>query len=277
MKLVVLMTVHNRCVLTLRALRALAAQALPPDCKLEVVVVDDGSTDGTAVHISNEFRGTRVVEGDGQLYWNRGMALAQTEAEGFGADALLWLNDDVDLFPDAVTRALSTLGTTGGDGIIVGATKSMYTGGITYSGARLRNRRPGSQQLVEPGDQPIRVDTFNGNFVLVPSAVADRLGTVDPLFSHSYGDIDYGLRARRIHIPVWLMPGTIGYCERNSPESSWRWPGRRRRERIRLLLGRKGVPWRDHLRFLRRHAPTAWPLYMVGTYSKAVTRIILGL
>ena len=45
---------------------------------LRAVVVDDASTDGTAIAVQQAFPWADVVSGSGALYWNRGMH------EGFG-------------------------------------------------------------------------------------------------------------------------------------------------------------------------------------------------
>lgn len=42
-----------------------------------------------------------------------------------------------------------------------------------------------------------KIDSFNGNIVLIPLSVFNILGFNDNYFTHSFGDLDYGLRAKK--------------------------------------------------------------------------------
>src|SRR5262245_12266996 len=109
MNVVALLTCHNRKDLTLRCLRAFFAQTFQGHTpSLAAIVVDDGSTDGTGDEVTAEFASARVIEGDGSLFWARGMQIAETAANAGRPDFLLWLNDDVTLAETAVGRLLDT-------------------------------------------------------------------------------------------------------------------------------------------------------------------------
>ena len=77
MSIAVLMTCHNRVETTLACLRRLTPQLSPTD---GVFLVDDGSMDGTGVKVKAEFSDVNVINGDGTLYWARGMHLAWKSA-----------------------------------------------------------------------------------------------------------------------------------------------------------------------------------------------------
>ena len=117
----VLITCFNRRETTLRCLRSLAEQELPNGYALRVVLVDDGSSDGTADAVRREFPHAKVLEGDGSLYWVGGTLMAWNDARP--ADFYMWLNDDVQLRAGAV-RTLINVHETSGDraAITVGAT-----------------------------------------------------------------------------------------------------------------------------------------------------------
>ena len=92
MRAAIIIPVHNRREVTLRCLRSLHAPRLPAD--FAVIVVDDGSTDGTAAAIAAEFPGVMIEAGDGQLYWTGGIVQGMKRALIEGAQFLFWLNDD---------------------------------------------------------------------------------------------------------------------------------------------------------------------------------------
>ena len=66
----VLMTCHNRKDKTLASLDSLFQQKMPADFRLEVYLVDDASTDGTAEAVTQKYPEVKVVEGNGSLFLN---------------------------------------------------------------------------------------------------------------------------------------------------------------------------------------------------------------
>jgi GT2 family glycosyltransferase len=79
-RIAVLITCHNRRDKTLKCFEALYKQESIEDLRLQVYLVDDGCTDGTAEAIIAEFPETRILKGSGSLYWCGGMRLAWEEA-----------------------------------------------------------------------------------------------------------------------------------------------------------------------------------------------------
>jgi GT2 family glycosyltransferase len=271
---------HDRREHTLRCLRSLRAQRLPPGVALQVVLVDDASTDGTAEAVEADFPEARVILGSGDLYWNGGMRTALAAAMSDGFDAYLLLNDDTHLYPHAIATLVETsrrLASSGeGRAIVVGSTESPGGGGFTYGGWRCaRGRGTLHMESVAPASEPTPCDTFNGNCVLVPAAAMRALGNLDPAFTHSMGDLDLGLRARRAGIRCYIAPGYAGACESNEGRGLWRDESLRLLERWRLLLGSKGLPLREWLAFTFRHAGPLWPLYWLNPYVKFWLRALL--
>ena len=81
MRVVAILTCHNRREKTLACLRSYFDQALRFPANLEVVLVDDGSSDGTAEAVrALGASSVEIVAGSGDLYWAAGMALAEERA-----------------------------------------------------------------------------------------------------------------------------------------------------------------------------------------------------
>lgn len=269
----VLLTVHDRRRETLACLERLTAQAREAAAEVRVVLVDDGSRDGTGQAVRAAFPEVRVVEGSGQLYWNGGMRRAFEVAAQDDPDFFLLLNDDTHLLPGALARLLATHRalTAEGEGacVVVGATVDPETGLQSYGGWRQGPRlNPARLTLVPPAEAPQRCDTMNGNCVLVPRAVAARVGNLDAAFTHRMGDLDYGFRATRAGCRLWIAPGYAGECLANSGRGLWVEAALGARERWRRLLGPKGLPPAEWLVYTSRHCGPLWPAHFAWPYLK---------
>ncbi len=276
-----LLTTFNRRETTLACLRALAASARQAQVSLTALVVDDASRDGTADAVRAAFGGwASVIEGDGDLFWCRGMHRAFEAALAVGHEHYLWLNDDTMLDADAVRRLLDCharlAGRSAAPLIVVGATVDPVTRRPTYGGERIVSRwRPLRIASVPPSGAPQRCDSMTGNIVLVSAAAAARAGNLDPAFEHAMGDTDYALRARAEGVEIWLAPGVLGTCSDNDPRGGYRDRALPLRARWRLMQSRKGLPWRSWLRFARRHGGPLWPIWFAGPYCRLVVTGLL--
>ncbi len=203
----VLITSFNRRDTTLRSLHNLFSQDdIGIKSTLKVFLVDDASKDGTAAAVAKYYPEVNLINGNGTLYWNRGMYTAWESASKTNSDFYLWLNDDTFLYKDAITKMIDTSTVKNHESIIVGSTQSIKNKKITYGG---RN----GEKLLPVKEEIQKCLTFNGNFVLIPKRVFEKIGNLDYRFRHSFGDIEYGLRANRENIDVLVAPFYIGTCE----------------------------------------------------------------
>lgn len=256
-----MMTSHSRRLSTVAAIDAVCRQHC--GAELAIYLTDDGSDDGTGP--AAQALGVHVQHGDGSLYWAAGMAIAERAAWNSRPDFLLWLNDDVVLDDDAVSRLLAAYSER--PGVVVGATRDPLTAQVTYGG-RLRTSRWHPQRLVLVGERsgPVPVDTFNGNVVLIPAWARRLIGPIDDLYPHAYADDDYGYRAHAAGVAVNQAGGTIGICSVSDPAGL---PA----GRIAIWRARqqpKGLPWRAQARFLKRHGGRVWMVTFAAQQLKAL-------
>ena len=273
-RLVVLMTCHNRVDRTLNCLGSLAGQQDASLHGLDVVLVDAGSTDGTREAVREQFPDVKVIERGPDLFWNGGMRVALAHAYETDPDLYLWLNDDVQLDPDAISKLTSNhcelRESVEAPAIVVGSTRDPATGKLTYGGVTRPDRfRPLHYELVHPGDVPRPAETMNGNCVLVPRDVVSRIGSLAAAYTHGMGDYDYGHRARRAGCEIWVVPGTIGTCARNPPPSPAASVAEHRRRAVSPTGGLPPTEWRT---FARRWAGPLWPIYAVSPYLRRFAR-----
>jgi GT2 family glycosyltransferase len=132
-------------------------------------------------------------------------------------------------------------------------------------------------RVIEPTDVPQMCDSINGNIVLVPRAAEEMIGVLDSAYTHFFADGDYGMRARKRGVPVWLAPGHLGECRLNPLANSSFDPQLTIRERWRRMFGPKGYrPPRQWWAFVRAHAP--WPkvAYWAVPYALFALEALLG-
>jgi GT2 family glycosyltransferase len=274
-RIVAVMTCFNRRPLTLACLEALAASATAAGVQLEAIVVDDASTDGTADAVRSRFSWVEVVNGSGALFWNRGMHEGFGRAMRRGADHYLWINDDTHLVPNAVANLLAQSGSLarreGRPVIVVGATAERDSGRISYGGRVAGSRwRPFNYRLVYNAAEAVPCEAIEGNCVLLPREVAERVGNLDPVFEHAMGDTDYGLRARAAGYRAFVASGVVGHCSPNPLKGTYFDASLPLARRWQLIKGRKGLPVRSWLHFCRRHGGWLWPLHFAWPYSKVL-------
>jgi GT2 family glycosyltransferase len=281
--LAVVMTCHNRRDKTLACLRRLFDQSdLPEGLSIAVYLTDDGSSDGTSEAVRSAYPDVCVLKGDGNLFWNRGMRAAWDDALKGDYDFYLWLNDDTLLYPSAVKALLDThraLGANGNDvNIVAGSTQDGDTGVLTYGGVVQSSRwHPLKLNLVEPSSSlPLPCDTVNGNCVLIPRSVVQRVGNMDPFFTHGMGDYDYAFRARAEGCAVWVAPGFVGTCSRNSLKNSWMDGELRLLQRLKKLNQPKGLPLREWRVFTMRHTGILWPLFWLMPYGRTIISSLMA-
>lgn len=229
----VVLPVHNRKETTLACLRSLA-RASAERYRSRVVVVDDGSTDGTAEVVAREFPEVILLPGDGSLWWTGGVNRGIRHALTLGADYVLVLNDDTEHAPDFLERLVETARRHPRS--LVGAlvllreapTRVMYAGARWDPRALVRWTYPeGGRDVAEvPGDV-WEVEALNGNCTLIPREVFEEAGLYDgEVFPHALADVELSVRAARRGWRLLVDPAARVWNHANEvppPIHEWSW------------------------------------------------------
>lgn len=244
----VLLTVHNRRESTLKCLQRVYMQSFDKeDYSIDVYLTDDGSTDGTGEAIRKLYPQVKVINGDGTLFWNRGMIAAWKEAAKREYDFYLWLNDDTFIYDDVVLRLLQSSKQHEDNAIIVGTTCAVGNRSIiTYGGL------VDGHLIVDTSTEHL-CDRMNGNIVLIPKSVFDMLGTNDAHFRHNLGDADYCMRARKYGIEVLTAKGILGECNTHERPTVWMDPAQPLKKRWNNFFGPLGNNPFEFFYFRNKH------------------------
>ena len=208
----VLTAVHNRCETTRTFLHDIFDQHM--DEELRVVVVDDGSTDGTGGMLREHARQTpanvtlSVVDGDGSWWWAKSMAQAVDAAREHIAndDVVIFMNDDIRV-PTSTVAELTHL--TRSHRCITQAALRQVDALETVldRGAVLEERTLSVIPLST--EQSVRgltsVDVAPGRTVAYPGAIFTRGLNIDHVrLRHHLSDLEFSIRASREGFPIQL-------------------------------------------------------------------------
>jgi GT2 family glycosyltransferase len=205
----VLMPVFNHLALTQSMLTCLRAQELAEP--LSIVVVDDGSSDGTGDFLRAQTDVT-VLEGDGSLWWGGAIDLAMRHvlATARGDDWVLFVNNDTQIGPGFV-QDLLTVALLHAPAAVGSAIQDLEAPHALLSlGPRID---PWYFQVSDALDAAprshhteadvIALDALSGRGVLFPVAALRKVGGMRPRWLPHYL-ADYEL-AIRVHRAGWRL------------------------------------------------------------------------
>jgi GT2 family glycosyltransferase len=195
-----LIPAHNNKPEVLEVLRCLERQRYGD---LNVLLVDDGSTDGTGGEVRRRFPRVRVLQGDGDLWWTGAnvLGVADVLERAQEGDYLLLLNNDVSVDEGYVGELVTCSQSLGraivGSTIVDDERRDRMVAGLRLD-RRLRITEQTDVSTIRQSDYDDQVDVLPGRGTLVPLEVFRRIGTFDRQHLPHYGaDYEFSIRARR--------------------------------------------------------------------------------
>lgn len=216
----VVFPVHNRRELTLLCLRSLG-RIEKRSIDVHVVMVDDGSTDGTSDAVLAEFPETEIIRADGSLWFTEGTNVAVRAAMKHDPDYVLMMNDD-QVFDE---RFLATLVETAllNPRSIVGSLLLLWdTPHILFQVSPQWVTSLGcwrhwyKQTVWTIPDKPWEVDLIVGNCLLVPAEAIRECGVMNSDRYPNFGDAEYTPRLKRRGWRLLIDPRSRVFCQPNN-------------------------------------------------------------
>jgi len=266
---VVIPTHNNRAVLE-RSLRALRAQDCPPD-RYEIVVLDDGSDDGTEAMV-------RALRSPVQItyHWqpNRGRAAARNAGSRLAtAPVLLYLDSDIIAQPDLLSRHYAYHAASSGPIGVQGRTLVHPASKITLF-MKSKELLPDLTLRRRGNLSPYHVITRN---LSIRAEDLWAVGGFDESFpGYGWEDIELGLRLHARGVRFVYDPNALGYHDEVETLE-------RTRKKLRQAGEGAVYFWTKHQRraglgfFLEIHPallPLKWLVYRTGALGRAVRRVL---
>jgi GT2 family glycosyltransferase len=194
-------------------LRSISALRYP---RFEVIVVDNGSKDGSTEMLGRDYPNVLRIENNVNLGFsaanNQGVRLALQN----GSDYLLVLNNDTVLDPDCLTWLVECAER---DPQIAAVSPKIYFAeppdrlwfaGGTFSYWKGRNASIGYGRPDSPAwNAPREIGFVSGCALFVPRKVWQSVGGFDELLFRSCEDVDWSLRARKAGYILYYEPRSV--------------------------------------------------------------------
>ena len=228
-EIAVIIPVHNRRETTLNCLRQLQ-EIRTDDACMDIVIVDDGSTDGTAEAVMDLYPDAIILSGDGSLWWTGAINVGVRFALEKGYNKVLIMNDDLELDGDFLKHLLD-VASQNPDALVSSVTvtrvdaerEEILTAGFKRVGILEDICMLHAGELYK-GDleKVIRCDFLTGASLLVPVNVFMKIGLFDDRnFPHNWGDFEFTLRASLNGYPCLVASRSKVYTEYNLNYPSW--------------------------------------------------------
>jgi N-acetylglucosaminyl-diphospho-decaprenol L-rhamnosyltransferase len=217
----VLIPIFNRLELTKKCIESLKKQTIHHE--LEIVVVDDGSTDGTTEWLSLKHPDIKILKGSGGLFWGGAVhyGIEYLLKIGDAGDFILLVNNDVVVNVDSVERLRD---------YVAQNNRSLIAGALTVdcldkeriikSGTVVKNwllnitSHPYAGERLSDSQERkvIEVDFLTGRSLLLPIEVFWVAGNYDSYSFLHYGcDDEFAMRVKRFGIKTVILPAAVVY------------------------------------------------------------------
>ncbi|MFD4705097.1 glycosyltransferase family 2 protein [Gottfriedia sp. NPDC058432] len=219
-KVIILIPIYNGVNETIRCLNSVFKSTYT---NVDVVIIDDGSTDNSQEIIHQRFKMVKFIEGDGNLWWSGGMNEGiRYVLENYNKDDIvILLNNDNIIKPDMIENLMKSVKKHPNSVICSKVFIDGVDNQILFAGGYASIGRAG---LYIKGYYEMDNDAFNkvaevnwcgGMGVAIPINIIKNVGLFDNKnFPQYFGDADYMYRVRKKGYKIIYDPSCVCWNNR---------------------------------------------------------------
>jgi GT2 family glycosyltransferase len=206
----------NRRKLTLECLDSVADLDYPAD-RLRIVVVDNGSDDGTSQHVQSRYPAVTLLRNRENLGYAGGNNVGIRWALAQGVEYIGILNNDVNLAPDFLVPLLAALEKDAKAGAVTPLVADMANPDKVWALGAAVNGRTATVARQHSGEraadwrvaEPFEVDVASGTALLARRQVFEKAGLLDEAFYLYYEEVEWCLRLRQAGYRILAVPSSV--------------------------------------------------------------------
>lgn len=206
-KVFILTAIHDNLDSTKRLLKSIRGQSYD---NFEIVLVDDGSTDGTSAFIKNHFPDINLYVGNGKLWWtkslNIGLKIILDKAKKYD---FIWIINNDCFFDSKVLENLVSYSKNIKQKNIVGSvvidskTKKVWDTGVQIDWRNCEFKSISDIEKCDDGE----IDALSTKGTLYPVQVFKEIGNFDAKhFPQYFSDYEFSIRAKRNGYKLCVCP-----------------------------------------------------------------------
>ena len=248
----ILLPVHNRKTITLKFIDSLILQNFT---NYHLILIDDGSDDGTDIAVRQKVANLTILRGNGNLWWAGALQKGIDYLKNIniaGNDIILFINDDTYMPTEFIKIGAETISRR--ENIIVKATlysminKQLINTGFNYIPDKLE---------FKPTNKYSKSNIANTNGLFIKWEDLLRIGDFKPkLLPHYLSDYEFTYRANQMGYCIFVEPSLMLYS--NTETSGYRnYKGDSKKQFIKTYFTKKSVK-----------NPLYWSIFIVLTSNR---------